>query len=136
MYMCCVFICVCLCICVYVLSHFTCVQLFAASWTVAHQAPLSIGFSRQEYWSGLACPSPADLPDPGIEPVSLRSPSLVGGFFITSATWEALGTLLGYYLFYLKSNQVKLDCLQPRNSFMFSWDYIHSWKIFLCVLWR
>ena len=49
------------------------VQLFATSWTVAHQAPLSMGFSRQEFWSGLPFPSPGDLPNPGIEP---RSPSL------------------------------------------------------------
>ena len=49
------------------------VQLFATSWTVAHQAPLSMRFSREEYWSGLPCPSPGDLPDPGIEP---RFPAL------------------------------------------------------------
>ena len=49
------------------------VQLFATLWTVGHQAPLSMGFSRQEYWSGLPFPSPEDLPDPGIEP---RSPAL------------------------------------------------------------
>ena len=58
-------------------------------WTVAHQAPLSMGFSRQEYWSGLPCPSPGDLPHLGIEPKSLMSPALAGGFFTTSATWEA-----------------------------------------------
>ena len=46
------------------------VRLFATPWTVAHQAPLSMGFSRQEYWSGLPFPSPGDLPDPGIEPGS------------------------------------------------------------------
>ena len=46
------------------------IQLFVTPWTVAHQAPLSMGFSRQEYWSELLCPSPADLPDPGIEPGS------------------------------------------------------------------
>ena len=49
------------------------VQLFATPWTVARQAPPSMGFSRQEYWSGLPFPSPGDLPDPGIEP---RSPAL------------------------------------------------------------
>ena len=59
-------------------------------WTVAHQAPLSMGFSRQEYWSGLPLPSPGDLPDPKIEPTSLKSSALAGGFFTTSATWEAL----------------------------------------------
>ena len=72
-----------------VLSHFSRVQLFVTLWTVAHQAPLSMGFSRQEYWSGLPCPPPGDLPDPGIEPVSLMSPALAGGFFTTGATWEA-----------------------------------------------
>jgi len=58
-------------------------------WTVAHQAPLSVGFSRQEYWNELPCPPPRDLPNPGIEPTSLTSPALAGGFFTTSTTWEA-----------------------------------------------
>ena len=52
-------------------------------WVVAHQAPLSMGFSRQEYWSGLPFPSPGDLTDPGIEPKSPVSPALAGGFFTT-----------------------------------------------------
>ena len=51
-----------------VLSHFSCVWVFATPWTVAHQAPLSMGFSRQKYWRGLPWPPPEDLPDPGIEP--------------------------------------------------------------------
>ena len=62
---------------------------FATLWTVTHQAPLSMEFSKQGYWSGLPCPSPGDLPDPGIEPTSLLSPTLTGRFFTTSATWEA-----------------------------------------------
>ena len=70
----------------HMLSRFSHVQLFAMLWTVAHQAPLSIGFSRQEFWSGLPFPSPGDLPDPGIEPASLMSPALADGFFTTSAT--------------------------------------------------
>ena len=57
--------------------------------TVAHQAPLSTGFSRQEYWSGLPFPPPGDFPDPGIGLPSLMSLALEGGFFITSSTWEA-----------------------------------------------
>ena len=68
-----------------VVSH---VQLFVTLWTVAHQASLSVGFSRQEYWSRFPCSPPGDLPDPGIESVSLMSPALAGGFFTTSATWE------------------------------------------------
>ena len=59
-------------------------------WTVAHQAPLSMEFSRQEYWIGLPCPSPKDLPNPGIEPKSFTSPALAGRLFTTSATWEAM----------------------------------------------
>ena len=54
-----------------VLSRFSCVWLFTTLWTIAHQAPLSMGFSRQEYWSGLPCPSPGDLPSPGTDPASL-----------------------------------------------------------------
>ena len=56
------------------LSHFSCVRLFAALRTVARQAPLSMGFSRQEYWSELPSPPPGDLPNPGIEPTSHMSP--------------------------------------------------------------
>ena len=65
------------------------VQLFVTPWTVAHQALLSMAFSRQEYWSGLLFPSPGYLPDPGIQSKSLVSPALAGGFFTTCATWEA-----------------------------------------------
>ena len=61
-------------------------QSCATLWTVARQAPLSMGFSRQEYWTGLQFPPPGDLPDPRIEPTSLASPALAGGFFTTSAT--------------------------------------------------
>ena len=61
----------------------SCVQLFATLWTVARQAPLSMGFPRQENWNGLPFPPPEDLPDPGIEPVSPVSPALAGGFFTT-----------------------------------------------------
>ena len=67
------------------LSH---VQLFATPWTVAHQAPLSMGFSRQEYWSGLPFPSPGDLPNPGIKP---RSPALQAD----ALSSEPPGTTLG-----------------------------------------
>ena len=72
------------------LSHFSHVQLFATLWTIAYQAPLSMGFSRQKYWSSFPFPTPGDLLDPGIEPVSPVSRTLAGGFFTTSATWEAL----------------------------------------------
>ena len=65
-------------VCARVLTHFSHVQLFVTLWTVAHQAPLSMGFSRQECWNGLPCPPPGDLPDLGTEPTSLMSPALAG----------------------------------------------------------
>ena len=70
------------------LSHFGCVWLFVTLWTIAHQAPLSTGFSRQEYWSGFPYPPPEHFPDPGIKPLSLSS-ALAGKSFATSATWKA-----------------------------------------------
>ena len=60
----------------FVFSCFSCVWLFAIPWTIAYQASLSIGFSRQEYWSRLPCPPPGDLPNPGIKPTSPASPAL------------------------------------------------------------
>ena len=77
-----------------VLCHFSYVQLCAALWTVAHQAPLSMGFSRQEYWNGLPYLPSEVLPDPGVEPVSLKSPALAGRFFTTGTTWEAPSQVL------------------------------------------
>ena len=62
---------------------------FVPPWTAARQAPLSMGFSRQEYWSGLPCPPPGDLPNPGIVPMSLKSPALASRFFTVWATREA-----------------------------------------------
>ena len=66
-------------------SHFSGVRFFATLFTVARQASLSMGLSRQGYWSGLPFPSPGDIPNPGIEAESLISPALAGGFFTTSA---------------------------------------------------
>ena len=80
----------------YMFSCFSHVQLFVTSWTIAHQAPLSMGFSRQENWSGLPGPPPGNLPNPGTKLVSL-SPALAGRIFATSATWEALVTWHGSY---------------------------------------
>ena len=73
-------------LCYAMLSHFSRVLLCVTLWTVACQAPLSMRFSRQEYWSGLPCPPPRDLPDSRMEPASLSSPALKDGFFTTSAS--------------------------------------------------
>ena len=74
------------------LSHFSCVQLFVILQTIVPLAPLSMGFSRQEYWSGLLFPSPGDLPNSGSEPkhrFCIVSPALAGGFFITEPSRKA-----------------------------------------------
>ena len=78
--------------------------------SVAHQAPLSMEFSRQEYWSGSPFPSPGDLPNPGFEPVSLASPSLAGGFFTSWATMKAqVEEMYLYYLLQVNYNK------EPKN---------------------
>ena len=81
------------------LSH---VQLFVTPWTVAYQAPPSMGFSRQEYWSEVPFPSPGNLPSPGNEP---GSPALAGGFFTTCATCES------------ESRSVVSDSLRPHGLY-------------------
>ena len=74
-------------LCVQLLGH---VQLFVTLQTVAQQAPPSMEFSKQEYWSGFLCPPPGDLLDAGIKPVSLTSAALGRGFFTNSATWKGI----------------------------------------------
>ena len=78
------------------------VQLSTTSWTIAHHTPLSMEFSRQEYWNELPFEfpgflTPRNLPNPGIKPTSLASPALAGGFFTTSATWD--GLYMPYYIY-------------------------------------
>ena len=82
-----------------------------------HQAPLSMGFSRQEYWSGFPCPPLRELPDPGIEPASLVSPELAGEFFTTSGTWEALGSN------YLLTIAKKIVCPEYK-CFLDHWEVL------------
>ena len=75
----------------------SCVQLFVTPWTVAHQDPLSMGFSKQEYWSGFPFPSPGALPSPGIEPMSLVSPALAGGFFTTEPPGNQVTSIINLF---------------------------------------
>ena len=74
-------------------------KLFATPWTTARRAPLSVEFSRQEYWSGLPCPLPGDLPQPGIKSAALESPALADRFFTSSTTWEALRKPVSLFCF-------------------------------------
>ena len=85
-----------------------CVCFFVTPWTVSHQAPLSMEFSRQEYWSGLPFLSPGELPDPGIESVSLEFPALAGRFF-TTAPPGSYHQMLSSALWQLQSIPVSLQ---------------------------
>ena len=75
-------------VCGHVLNSFSHIRLFVTLWVVACQAPLSMGFSRQDYWSGLPCPPPGDLPDSGIKPVSPASPALQTGSLPLAPPWK------------------------------------------------
>ena len=96
-----------------VLSHFSRVRFSETLWTTACQASLSMGFSRQEYCSGLPCLPPSDLPNPGTEPTSLMSSALVGGFFTTSAIWEAQRRGRGYQE---TASGPLILCVTPTNT--------------------
>ena len=109
-------------VCLCVLSCFSRVWLYVTLWTVAHQAPLSIGFSRQEYWSGLPFPPPGNLPNPGIEPTSLASLALTGRFFTTNVTWKASSPLLLVsYLFLIEIDLKLIAFTQCKVGFIISW---------------
>ena len=94
------------------------VQFFATPQTIAHRAPLSMRFSREEYWSGLPFPSPGDLPNPGVEPVSLKSPALADSLFTTGTTWEAPNTILFLQVtpLQLHSRLIVIELLYVRSS--------------------
>ena len=108
-----------LCVFVSMLSH---VQLFAAPWTVARQAPLSVEFPRQEYWSGLPLPPPRDLPDPRIKSVS---PALASGFFTTApSNWSENISVVSWFI-------EKLSVLWTWSLlcfYKFSWILLKLWS--------
>ena len=105
----------------------SCVQLFATLWTVTCQASLSVGFSRQEYWNGLPFPSPGHLPHPGMQPVSLTSPALAGGFLTSSASWEAQATLGPTLLRKIQERKQSSGFLRGIYS---SYTVLSAWMLF------
>ena len=123
--------------CVYA-DLFSCIQLFVTLWNVACQAPLSMGFSRQEYWSGLPWPPPGDLPHPGIEPESLTSRALAGRFFITSAIREALSQTYIYSfsysfpLWFITGYRIQFPVLYSRTLFfiLLIYNSVHNLSLF------
>ena len=105
-----------------VTSSFSHVQLFATQWTIARQALLSVGFSRHEYWSGLPCPSPGDLPDPGIKPSYLASPVLTGRFFTTAPPKRKKGI------------EMWMNCCLPSSQLMLKPRHFDSTSILLTTM--
>ena len=115
------------------LSSFSHVQLFGTLWTVAHQAPLSLRFSRQESWSRLPCPPPGDLSNPGIELVSPMSSALAGRFFTTRANWEVPCSRYQYFIsvlceiiFYHRDISFCLSIHQLMDIFFFAKCPVYS----------
>ena len=102
-----------ICVCVCILS---CVWLFVIPWTLALQAPLSMGFPRQEYWSGLPFPSPGDLPDPGIELASPLSPELAGDSSPLSHWERLLESIINQFC----KNDYMQTSIQKRNISFYS----------------
>ena len=114
-------VCVCVCVC-------SQVQVCATLWTAAPQAPLAMGSSRQEHWGGLPCPPPGDLPDPGMDPVSLESPALAGGFFTSAPPGEPLGCLRWPF----KKN---VSHLSVAWTFQKDGTHLLSWEGFPDCMW-
>ena len=98
-------------------SHYVMSNSFVTSWTGAHQTPLSMGFSRQEYWSGLLFPSPGDLPNPGIEPAS---PAFAGRFFTTEPPQTS------YSLSFFSYKMGLTATSQRRSLIEIKWDGAHG----------
>ena len=119
------------------LNHFSCVWLCAILWIVSHQAPLSMGFSRQECWSGLPCSLPGDLPDLEIKSASLTSPSLAGRFFTTSPTWKAWGFLHGNknnrFFFFPMNNLNSVQLFSLVRLFVTPMDWLQQHQASLSI---
>ena len=103
----------------------SCVWLFATPWTVAHQAPLSMEFSRQEYWSGLPFPSPGDCPDPEIKTESPVSPTLASGFFTTAPPEKRVCV----YIYLQAALVFTLNLFTMVSSFPSSYIWLIFWLV-------
>ena len=111
-------------------SHLVLYNSFRTPWTEAHQTPLSMGFSRQEYWSGRPCPPPGGLPHPGMEPASLMSPPPAGRFFTPSATWEVLGSIYLYVAPWSSFICFLSLTFKSTNFFFFTFFFlIYFWRL-------
>ena len=122
------------CVFVFVVQWLSRVWLFATPWSVAYQTPQSMGFSRKKYWSGLPCPLPGDLPNPGIESMSLML-ALARRFFTTSTTWKALHVCLHAFILMRASAVLGtqkwsyLDPVQYTGSLILCTDTQVGWHL-------
>ena len=124
---------VCVCVCVGkcpMLSHFSHVQLFATLWTIAHQAPPSVGIFPEGIMEGLSCPSPGDLPYSGIKPTSFMSPELVGGLFTTNATGKPWANIY-LYIYSWSMQEEDVGIHEPASSwYWLVWNKMHFPSLF------
>ena len=124
--------CVCVCVCVCVHAHTQlCQTLFEIPWTIAHQAPLSMGFPRQEYWSGLPFPSPGDLPDSGIKHTSLASPARTDRFLVLHIKLVFLGiysflNMAGSFWQSFRNSLIVIEAQWSRNWLNISLNNSHD----------
>ena len=117
----------CLCVCCY----FCHIRLYVTLWTVAHEAPLSMGFSWQEYWSGLPYPPPGDCSGLGIKPASFMSLASSGWFFTTSTTWEAPCKFIGFKYCMVFCNIKLAWNLWKQNTFLWKWKSLSQMQLFV-----
>ena len=116
------------------LSHFICVQLNLCPWIIDHQASMSVEFSRQEYWSGLPCLPPEDLPDLGIKLECLMSLALAGKFFTTSTHWEAHKRLYILKSMWKSGFRCKLICLKDYSLYSNIHSFLHDLQQYFVML--
>ena len=113
------------------------IQLFVTQWTTAHQAPLSLEFSIQEYWSGLPCPPPGDLPNPGIKPTSVMSPALAAGSLPLALpiVLYIFWILISYQIWLENIFSYSIGSLFTLLHWCFYFEVIQIYVFFSCCLW-
>ena len=118
------------CVCAYVRAQqLSCVRLFVTPWTAVYQAPLSMEFSRQKYWSGLYFTPPSDLLDPGTETASLVSPALADGFFTTALSYFFGFTRSFRIILYISCHSLQISYLSNEH-----WFYLKT-RVFETKIW-
>ena len=116
----------------------SCVWHFATIWTVGHQAPVSMEFSRQKYWSGLSFPTPGELPDPGMEPPSLMDPALAGGFLTTVPPAKPLKIFRVFFCSVFAFSYVNIQFMYSHLELLLQGtqpQLLPNWSEWPCLCW-